>query len=180
MVELTILFTLEDLFYCSQIPLCGYGGVSNLEVGGVSSTPHGQSCLDVGELVAQQGIKMKLLLYNSGPRAAFVRARCCKLESSSPMLDNHAHLKPSHLVIAPHSTEELLLFYRPDLTEETKCKVSKSPLAHVLLESGDELVRQRLVWGVKGEGKPVNPSSSSHKDFTKDFTHQEKATSGKG
>lgn len=147
-------------------------------MGGVSSTPHGQSCLDIGEVVAQQGIKMKVLLYNSGPRAAFVRATCCKLESSTPMPDSHAHLKPSHLVIAPHSTEQLLLFYRPDQTEEAKCKVSKSPLAHMLLETGDELVRQRLIWGQKGEGKQTN-RSSTHDDFTKDFTHQEKATSGK-
>ena len=132
----------------------------------------------MGQVAADQGIKLKVSLYNSGPRAAFVRASCCKLESHTPLPDSHAHLKPSHLVIAPHSTEQLLLFYRPDEAEETKCKLSKSPLAHILLETGDELVRQRLVWGLKGEGTLARVSSD-HQDFTRDFTHQEKATAGK-
>lgn len=166
-----------------QLPLCGYGGVSRLEVGGASSSStNGQSCLDIGEVKAQRGIKLKVLLYNSGPRAAFVWATCCKLDSSTPLPDSHAHLMPSHMVIPPHSTEQLLLFYRPDQAEETKCRVNKSPLARLLIATGDELVRQRLVWAMGGKGGPgegqLEGVSSACKEFVKEFSHQEKVISG--
>jgi len=60
-------------------------------------------------------------------------------------------LTPSHLVIAPHSTEQVLLLFRPDQADEKRCTLGKSPLAQLVLLTGDELVRQRLVWAVQGE-----------------------------
>ncbi len=188
-----------------KVPLCGYGGVSRLEVGGVIPSPSsvppppgsgegsgGQSCLDLGEVRAGQGIKLNVLLYNSGPRAAFVHAACCGLEGGhAPFPDSHAHLVPSRVVIAPHSTEELPLFYRPTKAEEEKCRVSKSPLARLVLEFGDEVVRQRLVWAVRkeveegggegeGEGRaPRTILTPTCREFVKEFTQHAKIASGK-
>ena len=183
-----------------QVPLCGYGGVSRLEVGGVGPSPStgapegpkeeggsGQSsCLDIGEVKAGRGIKFNVLLYNSGPRAAFVRATCCGLDSHAPLPDTHAHLVPSRVVILPHSTQELPLFYRPGRAEEEKCRVGKSPVARLVLQSGDELMRQRLVWAIRkgveegaGDGAEsrtlLTPTS---REFVKEFTQRSKTASG--
>lgn len=145
---------------------------------GASSTPHGQACLEMGRVSAEHGIKLKVMLYNSGPRAAFVRTTCRQLDGSTLLPDGHAHLAPSCLVLAPHGTEQVVLYYRPERAEEEKCRLGKSPLACLVLETGDELVRQRLVWGMKKKAVSHSDTSPTHEEFTSDFTHQEKATSG--
>lgn len=147
--------------------------------------------LEVGEVKAGRGIKFKVLLYNSGPRATFVRVTCCKLETQQQqqlqqLPDNHAHLAPSRAVIGPHSTQEVQLFYRPTPADEEKCRVSsdggggKTPLALLRLESGDELMRQRLVWAdAEGGARITDPTCSN---FLADFAFSQPrktATSGK-
>lgn len=162
------------LFPPVQLPLCGYGGASSLEVVGVSSSNDGRSCLELGAVKVACGIKLKVLLYNSGPRAAFVRATCCKLESSTPLPESHAHLVPSWSVIAANSTQEVVLYYRPDPGEEEKCQVGKTPLALLRVQSGDELMRQRLVWADgEGRGKVLDPTC---KQFVSDFPQQKKSS----
>lgn len=164
--------------------MCGYGGASKLEVGGVSSSPEGRPCLDLGAVETDRGIKLKVLLYNSGPRAAFVHATCCHLESATPFPDSHAHLIPSRVVVAAHSSQELLLYFKPDKDDAEKCRVSKSPLALLKIQSGDELVRQRLVWaneegeeGEGGKGKIVDPT---YKQFLTGFSQQKKVPASSG
>lgn len=164
-----------------QVPLCGYGGVSRLEVVGAGPTPNSAldaACaLDLGEVTAKRGIKFKVQLYNSGPRAAFVQATCCSLDDHTPLPENRAHLIPSRAVLAPHSTQELQLFYRPDQSEEEKCRVRRNPLALLKIQSGDELVRQHLSWSLReGRGSRI----STYNEFVRDFPQQKKSLSGKG
>lgn len=147
-------------------------------MGGVIHSPNGQSSLDLGTVKAGCGIKLKVLLNNSGPRAAFVHATCCKPESSTPLLDSHAHLIPSRVVVAAHSTQELLLYYRPDQHEEQKCRVSNNPLALLRIQSGDELMRQHLVRAnEEEEGEGGRKGKVLDKLFLTGFSQQKKAPS---
>lgn len=145
---------------------------------GVGSSPDGgQSSLDLGAVKAGCGIKLKVLLYNSGPRAAFVKAACCKLESSTPVPESHAHLVPSRSVIAANSTQEVLLYYRPDQEEGRKCRVGKNALALLRVDSVDELMRQRLVWADgEGRGKGGQVMDPTCRQFLSDFPQHQKSS----
>ena len=178
-------FSTDRDFVGLQVPMCGYGGASKLEVGGVSSSPSGQPCLDLGTVEADRGIKLKVLLYNSGPRAAFVHATCCHLESSTPLPDSYAHLVPSQVIIPSHSTQEVLLYFKPDEEDVKKCRVGKNPLALLKIQSGDELVRQRLVWaneegGGKEGGRECKVLDPACKQFLMGFSQQKKAPASSG
>lgn len=131
----------------------------------------------MGQVTCGRGIKLKISLHNSGPRPAFVRATCRQLDDDAPLSDSHAHLKPSHLVVGAHGSEELVLFYQPDSAEEDRCRKGACPLARLVLESGDEVVRQRLVWEGKGAGLAARVSAP-HREFVGEFAHQEKSASG--
>ena len=155
--------------------------MSRLEVVGAGPSPNSAldtACaLDLGEVKAKRGIKFKVQLYNSGPRAAFVQATCCSLDDHAPLPENHAHLIPSRAVVAPHSTQELQLFYRPTQSDEDMCQVSKNPLALLKIQSGDELVRQQLSWSLReGRGSRV---STGYNEFVTNFPQQKKSLSGK-
>ena len=151
-------------------------------MGGVNSSD-GQQFLDIGEVRGNCGIKLKVLLYNSGPRAAFVRAVCQQLEASATLPEHRARIVPSNLVILPHSTGELLLFYHPSPAEEERCEVSKNPLAQLLIHTGDEIVRQCLTRVVKegreGRKKEGEVFSLFIQEFVEEFFHQDKVTAGK-
>lgn len=161
--------------------MCGYGGISRLEVGGVKFTPSGGHQLDIGELRLSHGKKVKVLLYNSGPRTTFIHAMWQELESHTPLPDSRAHIIPPNLVIPAHSTGEIQLFYHPNKMEEEKCRVGKYSLARLVIYSGDECVRQKLVQAVKEKETRKERSSSPTTivdTFAKDFPGQEKVVAG--
>lgn len=154
-----------------------------MEVGGVTFSADRKRFLDLGEVKKGRGIKLKLLLFNSGPRAAFLRAVCHKLDDSVPISDNHIHLAPSNLIILPHSTEEVTLYYRPNQAEEDKCRVSTSALSRLVIYTGDEVVRQQLLKTAKEREEKTDKeyppiSSGTNAAFIKDFANQEKISTG--
>lgn len=162
-----------------QIPLCGYGGVSNLTILGTTNSPDGRQGLDMGEVKGQQGIKLKISIHNSGPRAGFMQVAAYKLDGSAPLSTERAQLVPSCLVVPQHSSAELQLYYRPDKSEEEKCKGQKSPLSLLVIQCGDEVMRQRLVMTTVSGDKSAAPVSSVNAKFVKEFSHQETVPSGK-
>ncbi len=150
-----------------------------------STSLGGQLFLDIGEVKCGRGIKFKVLLYNSGSRASFVQVQCHSLDNSAPLLDSHARLVPPHLVIRPHSTGQIQLFYRPDQGEEDNCSVSKSPLSYLVVRTGDEVMRQLLVKstaqnrGVSTDQRRGRKSvSTRNKEFVKEFSDQDLVPTG--
>ena len=163
-----------------KVPLCGYGGISRIEVGGIKFSPESGHQLDIGDIRHSVNKKVKVLMYNSGPRACFVHATCQELNGHTPLPDTHAHISPSILVIPAHSTGEVCLFYRPSKAEEEKCVRPGTPLARLVLQSGDECVRHKLmraVMGGAGDARQLKVSNAIS-NFVKDIPSQDKADTG--
>ena len=103
--------------------------------------------VDLGPVVAKQQCSAKVTLYNSGLRAAFVKILCYPLkesEATSPLPVSRASVSPAECVLHPQQMQEVAVTYRPSQSEETKCSELSSPLARLVVLSGDEIVRQRF------------------------------------
>lgn len=61
--------------------------------------------------------------------------------------------------------------------EEDECSVEPSSLARLVIQSGDECLRQKLVQAVKGKERS-STLSSANSMFVKDFPNQEKVVTG--
>ena len=64
-----------DGFNKFVIPLCGYGGKSQLDISGAKNL-HNQFWIDMDEVYLGKKNIMNLMLRNSGSRAAFVSIKC--------------------------------------------------------------------------------------------------------
>ena len=106
-----------------------------------------------------------------------MHAECQGLESHTPLPDNRAHVTPPNLVIPENSTGELQLFYCLNKLEEDECSVVQSSLARLVIQSGDECIRKKLVHAVREE-KESSVLATVNGMFMKDFANQEKEITG--
>ena len=131
-----------------RIPLCGYGGVSVVEVVNARWSTTQGLWVDLGPVSTRRHSTTKISLYNSGLRAAFVTALCYPLdeeEGVSPLPASRASVNPAQFVLHPQQMQDLEVAYQPGSSEEeAKCLEVTAPLAQLVLLNGDEIVRQRF------------------------------------
>ena len=131
-----------------RIPLCGYGGASVVEVVNARRSTSKGLWVDLGAVAVQQCSTVKVSLYNSGIRAAFVKALCFPLdegENISPLPFSRAGVSPAEFVLHPQQMQDLSVVYQPSSSEEVaRCSETATPLARLVLLNGDEIIRQRL------------------------------------
>ena len=131
-----------------RIPLCGYGGVSVVEVVNARRSTTQGLWVDLGPVSTRRHSTTKISLYNSGLRAAFVTALCYPLdeeEGVSPLPASQASVNPAQFVLHPQQMQDLEVAYQPGSSEEeAKCLEVTAPLARLVLLNGDEIVRQRF------------------------------------
>ena len=131
-----------------RIPLCGYGGASMVEVVNARHSTSKGLWVDLGPVAHQQPSTVKVSLYNSGIRAAFVKAVCFPLdegENTPPLPLTQAMVSPPEFVLHPQQMQELSVVYHPSSSEEAaKCSEISAPLARLVLLNGDEIIRQRF------------------------------------
>jgi len=121
-------------------------------------------------------------MYNSGSRASVVHVSCLELDSHTPIPDTRVHISPSAVVVPAHSTGEIHLYYRPSKEEEEKCESRAAvPVAQLLVQSGDECVRQKLIHALR-EKRPTggrgNKSSPFITRYLTDLPSQEEVKKG--
>lgn len=130
-----------------KIPLCGYGGTSNVELVNVPKSSGGH-LLDLGQVSTGSRSVSKISLHNSGHGTAFVKVLCYPVgESSSPLPPSQVAVSPTEFILPPQAAKELLVIF----TGEPKPSATPgSPLAQLVFFTGDEIVRGRFVRAVSG------------------------------
>lgn len=88
-----------------KIKLFGYGGTSNVDI--VNSKRSGDHhVISIGEVTAGHRNVAKLIVKNSGPRSAFIKAMCYVDDKMTTSLSSqHVSLSPSEFVLPPHVTK---------------------------------------------------------------------------
>ena len=156
-----------------RIPLCGYGGCSAVEVINARRSSTMGLWLDLGPLSTQQQSTVKVSLYNSGVRAAFLKALCVSLGDEhelSPLSPDRVTVTPSQCILQPQQIQELNIEYRPDSSEEvTKCSKADTPLARLVLLHGDEIIRQRFHRAMSTRKEAESVESHLNKKFNEEF-----------
>ena len=139
-----------------RIPLCGYGGTSAVEIVNARRSTSEGLWVDLGPVVTHKDSTVKISLYNSGTRAAFVKALCFHLdngENVSPHPLPPADVIPAECVLLPQQMQELSVVYHPTSGEDVaKCSEKTAPLAQLVLLHGDEIVRQRFQRAMAASG----------------------------
>ena len=88
-----------------KIKLYGYGGTSHVDI--VNSKRSGDAhVINVGEVTAGNRNVAKLIVKNSGPRSAFIKAMCyIDNKMTTALSSQHISLSPSEFVLPPHVTK---------------------------------------------------------------------------
>ena len=88
-----------------KIKLYGYGGTSHVEI--VNSKRSGDHhVINVGEVIDGHRNVTKLIVKNSGPRSAFVKAMCyIDDKMTTAVSSQHVSLSPSEFVLPPRVTK---------------------------------------------------------------------------
>ncbi len=136
--------------------------------------------MDIGDIHQSNNKKVKVLMYNSGPRASFVHVTCQELDGHASLPESRAHVSPSTLVIAAHSTGEVSLYYRPMKAEVGGCVKSGVPLARLVIQNGDECIRQKLMASMEEDAGRKGSGSGAIEKFLKDLPSQDEVESGGG
>ena len=141
-------------------------------MGGIKYSPKDGHQLDIGNIRNSINKKVKVLMYNSGSRASVVHVSCRELDSHTPIPETRVRISPSAVVIPAHSTGEVHLYYRPTKEEEEKCVGAAVPVAQLVVHSGDECVRQKMVHSMREErpGKERGGSGKPSPFITRYFT----------
>ena len=169
-----------------RIPLCGYGGASSVEIVNARRSISKGLWVELGPVALQQQSSVKVSLYNSGVRAAFVKALCLPLENredTSPLPLSLANVTPSECVLQPQQMQDLTVVYQPSSTEEvTQCAETVSPLSRFIVMHGDEISRQRFQRAMASSSDEVVPqrcplSKDFNREFLKHFPGQDLAPS---
>ena len=88
-----------------KIKLYGYGGTSHVDI--INSKRSGDAhVINIGEMTAGHRNVAKLIVKNSGPRSAFIKAICYVDDKMTTALSSqHISLSPSEFVLPPHVTK---------------------------------------------------------------------------
>lgn len=99
-----------------KIKLYAYGGTSHVEV--INSKRSGDHhVISVGEVIAGHRNVVKLIVKNSGPRSAFLKAMCYIDDKMTTSLSSqHVSLSPSEFVLPPHVTKVTSVYIHMSLT----------------------------------------------------------------
>ena len=88
-----------------KVKLYGYGGTSHVEI--INSKRSGdRHVINVGKVTAGHRNVAKLIVKNSGPRSAFLKAMCYIDDKMTTSLSSqHVSLSPSEFMLSPHVTK---------------------------------------------------------------------------
>lgn len=88
-----------------KVKLYGYGGTSHVEIVN-SKRAVDNHVINIGEVIAGHRNVAKLIVKNSGPRSAFIKAMCYGDDKLTTALSSqHVSLSPSEFVLPPHVTK---------------------------------------------------------------------------
>lgn len=93
-----------------KIKLFGYGGTSHIDI--INSKRSGDAhVINIGEVTAGHRNVAKLIVKNSGPRSAFIKAMCYVDDKMTTALSSqHVSLSPSEFVLPPHVTKVTIVY----------------------------------------------------------------------
>eukprot|EP00731_Ephydatia_muelleri_P026161 Em0018g261a len=140
-----------------KIPLCGYGGTSDVELVNIPKSSGGY-LLDLGqdrELHCEGAMLPRYVQFG---------------ESSSPLPPSQVAVSPAEFILPPQASKELVVIF----TGEPKPSAPPgSPLAQLVFFTGDEIVRERFV---RAMSKGLQLGNLFNKMFVKQLPEQKSIT----
>lgn len=163
----------------SKIPLYGCGGTSQLVLVDIRQLSEGY-VTNIGEVSLGKKNSVKVVVRNSGTRAAFVKVVCYSdIHSLQLYPSTHLKVHPHSFILSARTSKTLLIEFQPLEKDAIKCRTSVNSVAAVAFYTGDEFLRRqykknlpRNSQQVLSEVKESSPLAGI--DFTSTFQDEEK------
>ncbi|KAJ7319161.1 hypothetical protein OS493_036674 [Desmophyllum pertusum] len=164
----------------SKIPLYGCGGTSQLVLVDIRQLSEGY-VTNVGEVSLGKKNHVKVVVRNSGTRAAFVKAVCYSdIHSLQRYPSSHLNIQPDSFVLSERTSKVVLIEYQPLEKDAINCRTSVNSVAVVAFYNGDEFLRRQYKKNL--QTTPRQPPSDvlersllAGVDFTTTFQDEDKA-----
>jgi len=163
----------------SKIPLYGCGGTSQLVLVDIRQLSEGY-VTNVGEVSLGKKNSIKVVVRNSGTRAAFVKAVCYSdIHSLQQYPSSHLKVYPDNFVLSERTSKVVLIEYQPLEKDAINCRTSVNSVAVLAFYTGDEFLRRQYRKYL--QTGPRQPTSDSIErsllagiDFTTAFQDEDK------
>ncbi|XP_068724654.1 centrosomal protein of 192 kDa-like isoform X2 [Montipora capricornis] len=127
----------------SKIPLYGCGGTSQLVLVDIRQLSEGY-VTNIGEVSLGKRNSVKVVVRNSGTRAAFVKAVCYSdihlLQQYPP---THLSVHPNSFILSERTSKTLLVEFQPLEKDAIKCRTAVNSVAVIAMYTGDEFMRRQ-------------------------------------
>ncbi|XP_078367466.1 uncharacterized protein LOC144651409 isoform X2 [Oculina patagonica] len=163
----------------SKIPLYGCGGTSQLVLVDIRQLSEGY-VTNVGEVSLGKKNSVKVVVRNSGTRAAFVKAACYSdIHSRQRYPSSHLNVHPDSFVLSERTSKAVLIEYQPLEKDAIKCRTSVNSVAVVAFYTGDEFLRRQFKKNLQTSSRQpyseiLERSLLTGIDFTTTFQDEDK------
>ncbi|XP_022796822.1 uncharacterized protein LOC111335223 isoform X4 [Stylophora pistillata] len=163
----------------SKIPLYGCGGTSQLVLVDIRQLSEGY-VTNIGEVSLGKKNSVKVVVRNSGTRAAFVKAMCYSdIHTLQRYPSSHLKIHPDSFVLSERTSKAVLIEYQPLEKDAINCRTSVNSVAVVAFYTGNEFLRRQYKKNLytrplQHSSQTIERSLLSGIDFTTAFQDEEK------
>ncbi|XP_074619097.1 uncharacterized protein LOC141877946 isoform X2 [Acropora palmata] len=127
----------------SKIPLYGCGGTSHLVLVDIRQLSEGY-VINLGEVSLGKKNSLKVVVRNSGSRAAFVKAVCYSdIHSLQQYPSTHLKVSPNSFILSERTSKTVLVDFQPLEKDAVKCRFVVNSVAVIAFYTGDEFMRRQ-------------------------------------